>query len=103
MNISWTPLPPNQIKGFYTFIIEFSVGGRKRQAGGGVMECTMSGCRVPYEQGGVTVRGFSSDQHVVLTIRTENGEMESGVSRTLTSVAIEQSSSKLIPIMHSCT
>ena len=82
VNLTWTVLPLDQVKGFVTIIVEFESSSRKRQAGDG---CTASGCRIPYEQGGVVIRGFEANQRVSLTIRTENGEGEGGVSRALTS------------------
>ena len=78
-NLSWPVLPLDQVKAFVTFIIEYNQGSRKRQAGSGTMVCTSSGCRVPYEQGSVIVRGLDPDQSVPFTITAVNEDNDRGI------------------------
>ena len=79
-NLSWPVLPLDQVKAFVIFIIEYSQGSRKRQAGSGAVACSSPGCRIPYEQGSVLVRGLNPDQSVSFNITAVNEEEEQGAS-----------------------
>ena len=85
-NITWMVLPLDLVGGHALFQIVFSQSGTtKRQAGGDAMECAASGCRVPYQQGGVIVTGLDPDQDVNFRITPTNEEGEEGTPVTQTS------------------
>ena len=84
-NLSWPVLSVDQVGSNAYFVINYSHSDLKRQAGDGPVECTGSGCRVPYEQGSVIVRGLNPDQRVSFSIIAVNGEGEQGTAVTLTS------------------
>ena len=75
-----------EVKGYVTFKIEYSsvTSSRKRQAEGGPMECSMSGCLTPYEQGAVIVTGLDPEQQVSFTIQAENEAGVQGITLTRT-------------------
>ena len=82
--ISWTVLSLDVVKGYVQLKIEFSSSNRKRQVG--TTECSVSGCLVPYEQGGVNVTGLEPDQDVTFNISAQNEEGETAtvtLTRTL--------------------
>ena len=72
--ISWTVLSLDVVRGYIQLRIEFPSSNRKRQAG--TTECSVSGCLVPYEQGGVNVTGLEPDQDVTFSISAQNEEGE---------------------------
>ena len=72
--ISWTVLSLDVVKGYVQLKIVFPSSNRKRQVG--TTECSMSGCLVPYEQGGVNVTGLEPDRDVPFTISAQNEEGE---------------------------
>ena len=80
--ISWTVLPLDVVKGYIQLKIEFTSSNRKRQVG--TTECIMSGCLIPYEQGGVNVTGLEPDQDVTFTISAQNEEGETARTATVT-------------------
>ena len=84
-NLSWPVLSVDEVGSNAYFEINYSQSRRKRQAGPGPVECTGSGCRVPYEQGGVIVRGLNPDQTVSFNVFAVNDEGERGAARTFTS------------------
>ena len=87
--ISWTVLSLDVVKGYVQLKIEFSSSNRKRQVG--TTECSMSGCLVPYEQGGVNVTGLEPDQDVTFNISAQNEEGETAtVTLTRTSSRMSQ-------------
>ena len=87
--ISWTVLSLDVVKGYVQLKIEFSSSNRKRQVG--TTECSMSGCLVPYEQGGVNVTGLEPDQDVTFNISAQNEEGETAtVTLTHTSSRMSQ-------------
>ena len=87
--ISWTVLSLNVVRGYVQLKIEFSSSNRKRQVG--TTECSMSGCLIPYKQGGVNVTGLEPDQDVTFTISAQNEEGETAtVTLTRTSSRMSQ-------------
>ena len=72
--ISWTVLSLDVVKGYIKLKIEFPSSNRKRQTG--TTECSMSGCLIPYERGGVNVTGLEPDQDVPFRISAQNEEGE---------------------------
>ena len=71
---SWTVLPLDVVRGNIRLRIEFPSSNRKRQAG--ATECNMSGCLVPYEQGGVNMTGLEPNKVISFNIRALNEEGE---------------------------
>ena len=85
-NITWMVLPLDRVGGHASFQIVFSQSGTtKRQTGGDTMECAASGCRVPYQQGGVIVGGLDPNRDVIFRITPTNEEGEEGTTVTQTS------------------
>ena len=84
-NISWPVLPVDQVGSIAHFVINYSQAGRKRQSGDQSVECTGSGCRVPYEQGSVIVSGLNPDLTFTFNIMAVNEEGEQGNAVMFTS------------------
>ena len=76
-HLSWDVRPLDQIKGHASFVIEYTQqsGTAKRQ-----IDCPGSGCRVPYEQGEVTVQGLNPNLPVTFDITAVNEDREEAMA-----------------------
>ena len=85
-NITWTVLSLEVVESYVTFKIEYRsvTSSRKRQAEGGPMECSMSGCLIPYEQGAAIVTELDPEQTVSFSIQAQNEEGVQGMTLTQT-------------------
>ena len=80
VNVTWTVLPLDQVRGFVTFVITYMTSNRKRQD---------NSIRVPYEQGGAVVSGLDPDRNVEFSVGAVNEDSEAamggGVTQSITS------------------
>jgi hypothetical protein len=73
-SLTWPVLSLDIVRSYTSFQIVYAQSGvSKRQAAVG---CSQSGCRVPYEQGGVTVGGLNPAFPVIFDITAVNEENE---------------------------
>lgn len=75
VNVTWTVLPLDQVRGFVTFVITYTTSNRKRQD---------NSMRVAYEQGGAVVSGLDPDRNVDFSVEAVNEDDESAMGDALT-------------------
>ncbi len=86
--VTWTVPSLDEAKGFLVYIVDFepATGGRrKRQQTAGVLcPLSLSPCRVPVEDGGVTVSGLDPNVVYSVMVVAENGDSVRGEMLTAT-------------------
>lgn len=91
--VSWTVPSLLEAGGFLTYVVDLSPprslqNRRKRQSTGVLCPPSSDPCRVPVQEGGVTLSGLDSDVEYTVSVVAENEDQERGRPITQTGMSV---------------